>query len=68
MPGVVEKVLVSAGQTVEQNDPLIIIIAMKMEYIIRAPDKAQVDKVLCQVGQSVSKGAQLVQFHLTEDV
>lgn len=67
MPGVVEKVLVSAGQTVESNDPLVVMIAMKMEYIIRAPNKAQVDKVLCQVGQSVSKGAQLVKFHLTEE-
>lgn len=31
MPGVVEKVFVSPGQTVEAGDPLVVMIAMKME-------------------------------------
>jgi 3-methylcrotonyl-CoA carboxylase alpha subunit len=31
MPGVVEKVLVEEGATVEQGAPLVIMIAMKME-------------------------------------
>ena len=31
MPGVVEKVFVSPGQTVAAGDPLVVMIAMKME-------------------------------------
>ena len=31
MPGVVEKVSVNAGDKVEQGDPLVVMIAMKME-------------------------------------
>jgi acetyl/propionyl-CoA carboxylase alpha subunit len=33
MPGVVDKVLVSAGDAVKQGDPVAVIIAMKMEVI-----------------------------------
>ena len=31
MPGVVERVLISEGATVEQGEPLVVMIAMKME-------------------------------------
>lgn len=31
MPGVIEKVFVEPGQTVEAGDPLVVMIAMKME-------------------------------------
>ena len=31
MPGVVEKVFVTPGQSVEAGDPLVVMIAMKME-------------------------------------
>ena len=35
MPGVIEKVLVEDGSTVAAGDPLIVMIAMKMEYVIK---------------------------------
>ena len=35
MPGVIEKVLVEDGSVVAAGDPLIIMIAMKMEYVIK---------------------------------
>ncbi|VDK52110.1 unnamed protein product [Cylicostephanus goldi] len=35
MPGIIEKVLVKAGDEVRQGDPLVVMTAMKMEYIIR---------------------------------
>lgn len=34
MPGVVEKVMVEVGQTVEAGHPLVVIIAMKMEVSV----------------------------------
>lgn len=34
MPGVVEKVFVSPGQTVAAGDPLVVMIAMKMEVSV----------------------------------
>merc|ERR1719510_1637137 len=43
MPGVVEKINVQAG------DPLVVMIAMKMEYVIKAPKTGKVDKVLHNV-------------------
>lgn len=33
MPGVIEKVIVTPGSAVEKGDPLVIMIAMKMEVI-----------------------------------
>ena len=35
MPGVIEKVVVEDGAEVQAGDPLIIMIAMKMEYVIK---------------------------------
>ena len=37
MPGVIEKVVVEDGTVVAAGDPLIVMIAMKMEYVIKAP-------------------------------
>lgn len=36
IPGVIERVLVSQGEQVKQGQALIVMIAMKMEYIIRS--------------------------------
>ena len=35
MPGVIEKVAVQEGVAVEAGDPLVVMIAMKMEYVIK---------------------------------
>ena len=35
MPGVIEKVAVTEGAAVEAGDPLVVMIAMKMEYVIK---------------------------------
>merc|ERR1711936_783433 len=45
MPGVVEKVNVKAGDQVNAGDPLAVMIAMKMEYVIKAPKTGTVTKV-----------------------
>ena len=40
MPGVIEKVAVADGAVVAAGDPLVVMIAMKMEYVIKVKMKA----------------------------
>jgi len=62
MPGVVEKIFVRAGQSVEKNEPLVVMVAMKMEYVIKATRGGKIHNVLCKVGDNVAKGAHLISF------
>lgn len=62
MPGVVEKVAVSPGMEVQKGDPLVVMIAMKMEYVIRAPKTATIETVFYKAGDTVKKGMALVHF------
>jgi len=62
MPGVIEKVMVEDGAVVEAGDPLVVMIAMKMEYVIKAPKAGTVKKVNTKLGDFVEKGKVLVSF------
>ena len=60
MPGVVVKLLVSEGETVAKDQPLLILEAMKMQNEIGAPAPGRVTAVHVREGQAVSSGARLV--------
>ncbi len=60
MPGLVLKVLVSPGDTVEVGQPLLIMEAMKMENEIRSPVAGSVKEVRVSKNQPVEKDALLV--------
>ena len=60
IPGSVSKVLVKAGDVVEENQVLAIIEAMKMETSITSPMKGEVKEVLINQGQSVKAGELLI--------
>ncbi|WP_137937361.1 acetyl/propionyl/methylcrotonyl-CoA carboxylase subunit alpha [Chitinivorax sp. B] len=60
MPGTVVAVLVTAGQTVEKGQPLIVLEAMKMEHTIAAPAAGLVTELLYQVGERVNEGTELI--------
>lgn len=62
MPGVCDKILVKPGDHVEANQPVAVIIAMKMEYVLKAPRDGVVEKVNASVGKSVAKGDVIVAF------
>lgn len=62
MPGIIEKILVKDGEEVKVGQPLLVMIAMKMEYVIRAPETGVIEKVNYKVGDSVAKNAALVRF------
>ena len=62
MPGMVHRVLVEPGDTVESGQGLIVIEAMKMENELRATGPALVTAVHVEVGQAVKRDAVLVEF------
>jgi len=64
MPGLVLKILVSPGDTVEKGDGLLILEAMKMENEIKASQKAVVEEILVVDSQAVSKGEKMLVLHL----
>jgi len=66
MPGLVEKVLVKAGDRVEVGQSLVILSAMKMEYTIKSATSGRVQQVNCKPGESVPK--ELVLVRLEEEV
>ena len=62
MAGRVVKVAVEAGEEVKKGTALVVMEAMKMEHVIRAPADAVVKAVLFAVGDFVDGGKVLVQF------
>jgi 3-methylcrotonyl-CoA carboxylase alpha subunit len=60
MPGRVVKIAVQAGQRVAQNQPLVVLEAMKMEHVVEAPHAGVVADLCVQVGDQVASGAQLL--------
>lgn len=63
MPGTVTKILVKDGDTVTENQPLMILEAMKMENEIVAPQDGTVAGVHCNKGDSVNVGDLLVSLN-----
>ncbi len=62
MPGLVLEVSIKIGQEVEQNDPLLILEAMKMENVIKSPSAGKIAGVHIGQGQTVEKNELLVEF------
>ncbi|MEW6983455.1 acetyl-CoA carboxylase biotin carboxylase subunit [Colwelliaceae bacterium 6471] len=62
MNGTMVSVLVGAGETVEKDQPLMIMEAMKMEHTIRAPSNGIVTAIYFNEGDMVDGGAELLAF------
>ena len=62
MPGLVIAVSVSAGQVVEEGQPLITLEAMKMQQVLSAPFSARVVEIAVQEGAYVEAQALLIQL------
>lgn len=62
MPGLVLNVLVKPGDRVKKNDPVLVLEAMKMENVIKAPADAEVTAVPAEKGKPVEKGQLLIRF------
>ena len=66
MPGKVIKVAVKAGDEVKEGDELLILEAMKMEHVIRAPMDGVIASLNFEDGGNVEDGTVLVTFEDTE--
>ncbi|KAE8335989.1 hypothetical protein BDV24DRAFT_118832 [Aspergillus arachidicola] len=62
MPCKVLRVEVQAGDVVEKDQPLVVIESMKMETVIRSPQKGTISKVVHQKGDQCKSGTPLVEF------
>jgi len=62
MPGLIIDLKIKEGDVVKQNDPLLILEAMKMENIIKSPGEGTVKAIKVKKGASVEKGQVLIEF------
>lgn len=62
MPGLILDIHVSEGQTVSENDPLLILEAMKMENVITSPRDGVIKEVMVKKGEAVDKKHLLISF------
>jgi biotin carboxyl carrier protein len=62
MPGLVARILVTAGQAVSQGQGLVVLEAMKMENELRAAAGGTVKAIAVVPGQAVEKGQMLVEL------
>ena len=60
MPGVVTRILVAEGESVEEDQPLLILEAMKMENEIRSPRSGTIAHLAVSTGTTVASGELLV--------
>ena len=59
MPGIVVRILVDAGQRVDEGQELLVVEAMKMEHSILAPRAGTVTEITVSRGESISAGTLL---------
>ena len=62
MPGLILEINVSIGQTVKEEDPLLILEAMKMENVIASPRTGTIKSISINKGEAVEKKQLLIEF------
>lgn len=62
MPGKVIKILIKEGDLVEENQPVLILEAMKMENLIKSPVSGQIKSIEVKEGNTINKGDCLLKF------
>ena len=62
MPGQIVKVCVTSEMKVKENQTLVILSSMKMEYTIKSPIEAMVKQVKIKQGEQVTAHQELILF------
>ena len=58
--GIVWKIEVEVGDSVDEGDTVVILESMKMEMPVEAEDAGKVREILCEEGQAVNEGDPLL--------
>ena len=62
MPGLVLRISVALGDVIKKGDPLLVLVAMKMENVIKAAGDGVVKKINAIERTAVEKGSILIEF------
>ncbi|GAL73027.1 biotin/lipoyl-containing protein [Jejuia pallidilutea] len=62
MPGLILEINVKVGQEIQENDPLLILEAMKMENIITSPIDGVIKAIHATKGDAVTKDQLIIEF------
>ncbi|MCK5125902.1 MAG: hypothetical protein KAR42_06570 [candidate division Zixibacteria bacterium] len=62
MPGLIIQINCSEGDEVAQNQPILVMEAMKMENDIKSPKTGTIKSIAVALGDSVDKGQVLIEF------
>jgi biotin carboxyl carrier protein len=62
MPGLILEIHVRIGQAVNENDPLLILEAMKMENVITSPRDGIIKSISVKKSDAVDKNQLLIEF------
>lgn len=62
MPGLILEISIKVGDTVKENDPLLILEAMKMENVISSPREGIIKFISALKGDAVDKNQLLIEF------
>ncbi len=62
MPGLIIDINVQKGQSVKENDYLLVLEAMKMENLITSPRDGVIKSISASIGDAVDKGKLLIEF------
>lgn len=62
MPGLILEISVEIGDAVKENDPLLILEAMKMENVISSPREGIIKSISVKQGDAVDKNQLLIEF------
>ena len=63
IPGQIMKIPVQSGTTAKENQTLLILSSMKMEYTVKAPQAGIVKSVKVKEGEMVSAHQKLIEMH-----
>lgn len=64
MPGLILDIHIKIGQEVKENDPLLILEAMKMENVILSPREGIIKSIAIEKGNAVDKNQLLIAFEI----
>jgi 3-methylcrotonyl-CoA carboxylase alpha subunit len=62
MPGIIDKIFVNVGDDVQPGQSIAVIIAMKMEYVLKASVGGRVKSIAGKIGDNIGKGVTIVEI------